>query len=520
MITIGTGCISPEEEEATGLVGEHDYAVQGLRDEEGLRLMLVKNPWCNGPVWTGGWQSTAQKSYPGSSTARDSEYIDAGTEGRISGALWVTLEDVAQNFESMYLNWNRDLFPHRQHRHFTWEMPPPHLRATLACNPQFSVVAPSGGLLWMLVSRHFQDAELEIVRRRTESMAAAARQLGFMSILVFDSGGNRVQVTGEETYRGPYVDSPQTLARLDTTAGKCYTVVLDQHEFPLSKYTFTLSVFSHAPVQVQEAVEPMAYCAEELGAWNRRTAGGNSACPAYFSNPQYRLSIPEATPLSILLSTDGREVHIHVDLVWGHGKRVSSVGVKDLVTSSGEYRRGCAIADMPLVDPGEYTIVCSTFEAGQIASFGLRITSMVPITIDSIPADAAGRLRTPLTPFTLSGKIEGMRAPISANWLTRATVSGQTHSLPDWHNRTLFIRLSIVHGWGPDRVTLAVSGNNEFRDSAVTLRTPEFDIEPERVRAEGMWLVVESMGQHNGHYAMEGEIFSDSPVQVGAWEAF
>ncbi|KAL6850914.1 cysteine protease [Amphichorda felina] len=321
----GTGCISPEEEEATGLVGEHDYAVQGLRDEEGLRLMLVKNPWCNGPVWTGGWQSTAQKSYPGSSTARDSEYIDAGTEGRISGALWVTLEDVAQNFESMYLNWNRDLFPHRQHRHFTWEMPPPHLRATLACNPQFSVVAPSGGLLWMLVSRHFQDAELEIVRRRTESMAAAARQLGFMSILVFDSGGNRVQVTGEETYRGPYVDSPQTLARLDTTAGKCYTVVLDQHEFPLSKYTFTL---------------------------------------------------------------------------------------------------------------------------------------------------------------------------------------------------TLFIRLSIVHGWGPDRVTLAVSGNNEFRDSAVTLRTPEFDIEPERVRTEGMWLVVESMGQHNGHYAMEGEIFSDSPVQVGAWEAF
>ena len=520
MITIGTGCISPEEEEATGLVGEHDYAVQGLRDEGGLRLMLVKNPWCNGPVWTGGWQSTARNSHSRNSTGQDSKHFESGTEDRVSRALWVTLEDVAQNFESMYLNWNQDLFPHRQHHHFTWEMPPPHLGATLSYNPQFSIVVPSGGLLWILVSRHFQDAELEIVRRRTESMAAAARRLGFMSILVFDSGGKRVQVTGEETYRGPYVDSPQTLARLDTTAGKCYTVVLDQHEFPLSKYTFTLSTFSHFPVQVQEAVEPMAYSREELGGWSRRTAGGNAACSTYFSNPQYRLSIPEATPLSILLSTDGREVHIHVDLVWGHGKRVSNVGVKDLVTSSGEYRRGCAIADKPLVDPGVYTIVCSTFEAGQIASFGLRVTSMVPVTIDSIPADAAGRLRTPLAPFTLSGKTEGMRAPISASWLARASASAQARSSPDWQNRTLFVRLSIVHGWGPDQVTLAVSGDNEFRDSTVALRTPEFDIEPERVRVEGMWLVVEGMGQHNGIHAMEGEIFSDSPVQVGAWEAF
>lgn len=520
VITIGTGCISPEEEAATGLVGEHDYAVQGLRDEGGLRQMLVKNPWCNGPVWTGGWQSAIQNSRPRISSAQDPTHFETETEDSISGALWVTLEDVAQNFESMYLNWNPDLFLHRQHRHFSWEMPPAHLRATLVGNPQFSIVAPSGGLVWILVSRHFQDAELEIVRRRTGSMAAAARQLGFMSILVFDSGGNRVQVTGEETYRGPYVDSPQTLARLDTTAGKYYTAVLDQHEFPLSKYTFTLSTLSHSPIQIQEAAESMPYSREELGAWSRRTAGGNAACSTYFSNPQYRLSIPEETPLSILLSTDGREVHIHVDLVWGHGKRVSTVSVKDLVTSSGEYRRGCAVAEIPLVNPGEYTIVCSTFEAGQIASFGLRITSMVPVMIGSIPADAAGRLRTPLAPLTLSDKEEGMRAPINANWLTRASASTRTRSSPDSQNGTLFIRLSIVHGWGPNQVTLAVSGDNEFRDPTAALRTSEFDIEPERARTEGMWLVVEGMGQHNGIHAIEGELFSDSPVQVGAWEAF
>jgi len=420
----------------------------------------------------------------------------------------------------MYLNWNQDLFAHRQHRHFSWEIPPQHLGTTLVGNPQFSIVAPAGGLVWVLVSRHFQDAELEIVKRRTGSMAAAARQLGFMSILVFDSAGKRVQVSGKETYRGPYVDSPQTLARLDTTAGKSYTVVLDQHEFPLSKYTLTLSTFSNSPVRVEEAAEPMTHSREVLGSWNRRTAGGSAACSTYFSNPQYRLSIPRATPLSVLLSTDDREVHIHIDVVWGHGKRVSTVTVKDLVTSSGEYRRGCAVTEIPHIDPGEYTIVCSTFEAGQHASFGLRITSMVAVTIDSIPADAAGRLRTPFTPLTLSEGVEGMRARISANWLTRASASAYTRNTGSSQGGTLFVRLSVVHGWGPNRVTLAVSGDDEFRDPSIALRTPEFDIEPERARMEGMWLVVEVMGRQHDVPAIEGELFTDFPVALGPWEAF
>lgn len=522
VITIGTGVTSPEEERIAGLVGEHDYSVQGLAEVDGRRWLLVKNPWCVGPVWAGGWLTANPASLASSPGAGEGPQLQQpeATEQN-TNAVWVSLEDVAQNFESMYLNWNPKLFPHRQECHFKWEMPQAHLKTALAENPQYAISSAKGGLVWILASRHFQDAEHRILQGRTshgDTMAAAARQLGFMSILVFDSGGKRVQITGEQTYEGPYVDSPQTLARLDITAGKVYTVVLAQDDFPLPKYTFTLSVFSQNLVEMRPAVDTMSHRREEIGAWTRRSAGGNAACTTYFSNPQYRLSVPRPTPISILLSTDSRDIPIHVDLVWGHGKRVSSVRVRDVVVSSGEYRRGHVVAEAPLVDAGDYTIVCSTFEAGQQAGFGLRVSSDVSVTVTPIPADAAGRLRTPLAPLTLSESVQQRRLPIYAEWLTKTTAAASQGGVSHGHGGSLLIRLSVVHGTGPNQVVLAVSGDGEFLDPRVAIRTPGFDIEPRRAHAEGMWLVIEGIGMHKDGHLLKAELFSDSPVQVGVWE--
>uniref|UniRef100_A0A8H7TSI7 Calpain catalytic domain-containing protein n=1 Tax=Bionectria ochroleuca TaxID=29856 RepID=A0A8H7TSI7_BIOOC len=491
VITIGTGFISAEEENASGLVGEHDYAVQSLDDSGGERRLLVKNPWCGGPTWTPASFSarihSSRETGQDHATNQESEQ-DCGL-GDAPGCLWATLEDVAQNFESMYLNWNPKLFQHRQDHHFEWEISPGSFASSVVRNPQFAIVSPTGGLVWVLVSRHFVDGELEIVRRRTTNLAAASRQLGFMSIIVFDSSGKRVQIADGETYRGPYVDSPQTLARLEMTAGKWYTIVVDQHEFPLSKYTFTLSTFSHSLVKLQKASEAMAYCEE--------------------------VSIPKSTPLSILLSTDSSDTHVHVDLVWGHGKRVSSVKVKELVASTGEYRRGSAVADLAHIDPGVYTLVCSTFDAGHVAKFALRVSSMVPVTLEPIPAEAAGRLRAPLCPLTLSQGAQRMQAPLSVQWLTRASVMVSTNSR---YSSTLLLRLSIVVGRGQDRFTEAVSGEGEFQAAAAGLRTSEFDMEPQRSNSVGMWLLIEGMGMGGEEHLVQAYIFSDSPVQVGSWE--
>lgn len=436
---------------------------------------------------------------------------------------WMALEDVAQHFESMYLNWNPGLFSHRQDHHFAWEMPPKNLCASLVRNPQYTLLSATKGPIWVLVSRHFVDAELDIARKRQSSMAAVACELGFMSILVFENQGKRVQVSGGESHRGPYVDSLQTLARLEAGPRQRFTIVVDQQELPLPSYTFTMSFFSQAPLEVREAEERMSHFREQTGSWSRRSAGGSSSCATYFQNPQYRLSVCKSTPLSILLSTDNRDVHVHVDLVWARGERVTALRVKDLMASSGEHRRGCAVAEVHTLEPGLYTLVCSTFEAGQVAAFALRVSSTAPVMLDALPANAAGMLLTHLATLNLAEGEGERRAPLKASWLTRASVSIHGTLSPDAGDcgrqaSPLLIRVSVAHGRGHEQVTIAASGEGQFLEPAADLRTAHFDIEPGRVQREGLWLVIECIGSHHVEWAIDGEILSDSPVQVGAWE--
>lgn len=273
-----------------GLVGEHDYAVQDVDSSGGARKVLVKNPWCNGPVWTGaGWSVSLQ-------TERDQQSSDLPDEEEcktgpsLSGTLWVSFEDIAQYFESMYLNWNPKMFRQRKDRHFVWDMPPKTWAASLIRNPQFTVTSASGGCVWILVSRHFVDEELDIARNKGGSMADVAQELGYMSIMVYDNNGKKRQIKGGEKYQGPLVDSPQTLARLEAQPGRQYTVVIEQCNLPLSRYTFTMSIFSQTVINLQDADDVMSHAREKSGTWNRRTAGGHSGCATYFQNPQFRLS--------------------------------------------------------------------------------------------------------------------------------------------------------------------------------------------------------------------------------------
>ncbi|RFU74169.1 cysteine protease [Trichoderma arundinaceum] len=523
IITLGTGHVSTEEEDIMGLVGEHDYAVQDLDSPN--RKFLVKNPWSHGQMWTGqGWSAAHDSTRPRIESL-SSEADDDDADSPSAGTLWLAIEDIAQHFESMYLNWNPTLFTHRQDRHFTWEIPTKDFAASLVRNPQFSVISPTGGSIWILLSRHFADAELEIARNKSGSLAAVASQLGFMSILIFDSQGYRVQFSDGPTYSGPYVDSPQTLARIESRPGKAYTVVIDQQALPLANYTFSLSIFSNGAVHVQEAEEKMTHVTEQQGAWNRRTSGGNSSCTTYFLNPQYKLSIPHATPISTLLATSNKDIHVHLDLIWARGKRVHTVKAKDLVVSSGEYRRGCAIAELPTLEAGDYTLVCSTFEAQQMANFTLRIASMTPVTLEPIPADTAGKLRTPLSPFTLRGEGHRWRASIDVSWVTRATISIRSlvpSSESLYHDtRTLpavMIRISIIDGSESQPRVLAESKGG-LEESGAILRTPEFDIEPSGTNHGRRYLLIESLREHRAIQELCGDVFSDSPIQIGDWEA-
>lgn len=514
--------MSREEEEALGLVKEHDYAVLDLKRDGHNRLFLVKNPWCESLVWTGvGSSASLDVSRPAS------PYED------MTNMFWMPFEDVLQHFDSLYVNWNPALFRRRQDHHFSWVKPDKVEELTFVNNPQYSILSPSGGTVWVLLSRHWQDGELGILRerkaerdRRHGSLANVSKQLGFMALSLFASSppGTRVPLTEGHRclHQGPYVDSPNTLLRYDLPPNKAQTLVVSQSELPLDKYSFTLSLFSNEPLVVSQAAEPLAHNTTVHGAWTRRTAGGSAAYASYLFNPQYALNLPSATRLSLVLGTDTPDLPVHVAVLYSNGgQRVTAVAGRDILGASSEYQRGRTFASIVNIDPGTYTIVVSTFEPGQTGRFSLRVSAAVPVTLKPIYADAAGRLRTPMPSSALfSDGEERLRARIGVGRLTRASVLA--HLEPNRGTGTPAspaIRVSLELGTGPHRTTLAVTGEGEFADASRGLRTEEIDLDPEVARSQrGLWVVVEQIGSLRNKQGVMVEVLSDGVVNLGVWE--
>lgn len=565
VITLGTGRLSRQEEDTLGLAGEHDYAVLDLKvQDNGERRMLLKNPWCNGLVWKGSGSTATvdAEAYPPPSPTfsrpnSSSTNLSSSPYSHMTGTFWISFEDVAQNFESLYLNWNPSLFTDRQDHHFTWDVPSRAMQRSFAHNPQYSFTSPNSGAVWILLSRHFQDGELPIARSRANNQPRASSQaglsnsLGFMSICLFSTaGGHSVQLPDRPTHQSHIVDSPQTLMRFDTKAGTPYTVVVAQESLPLPKYTFTLSFFSRCPLNISKSTPVLKHYTELDGSWTRRTAGGNARTASFFHNPQYALVVTQPTPISLLLATDADDVPIHIDLVWASGQRVTALTVRDIVTSSGEYRRGCALAEIKApqtIETGTYTIVASTFEPGQHANFVLRVGSDVPVSLRPVLSDAAGRLRSELDPVVFrNGESERKRARLTIVRLTRASVvarSGSldgTSSIPSSLNSPVSVgaggggvrsgtaspisipcsvRVFFEYGSGPHAQVVGITGEGEFADASMGLRTGEVDLDPDIARRMGgLWLVVEQMGTHREGQGIQVDVLSDGRVGVGGWE--
>lgn len=578
VVTLGTGRLSRQEEDTLGLAGEHDYAVLDLKvQNNGERRMLLKNPWCDGLVWKGFGSTTTVDAevYPPPSPTLSRPDMSAlslspNPFAHMTGTFWISFEDVVQNFESLYLNWNPALFTDRQDHHFVWDVPSRAMQRSFAHNPQYRFTANSSGAVWILLSRHFQDGELPIARDRANSQQRTKMSLGFTSICLFaTAGGHSVQMPDRPTHQSHFVDSPQTLMRYDVKAGTPYTVVVAQESLPLPKYIFTLSFFSRCPLSISKATPVLQHFTEVEGSWGRRNAGGNARTASFFHNPQYALVVPQPTAISLLLATDADDIPIHVDLVWAPGQRVTALTVRDIVVASGEYRRGCALAEVKApqtIDAGTYTVVASTFEPGQHANFVLRIGSNVPVSLRPVLSDAAGRLRTELSPVIFRvGDTERKRARVAIARLTRVSVfarsgsldgtsgalgggggsasftgplgspifapggntSSSNNSSADPRSGTASpisvpcsVRVSFVYGSGPDAQVVGVTGEGEFVDASLGLRTGEVDLDPDVARRMGgLWLVVDQMGTHREGQGIQVEVLSDGRVSVGAWES-
>jgi calpain-7 len=219
-------------------------------------------------------------------------------------------------------------------------------------------------------------------------------------------------------------------------------------------------------------------------------------------------------------------LHVHVKLVHGRGSRVQAVRSKDIVFDSKDYRRGCALAQYAELDAGIYTIICSTFEAGQKGNFTLRVDSTVATQLSILPRQGAGRVRRAWAKATFAGQQRALAASIAPRRLTKFDVFvkqvqqigfQQTAKTGQGLERSM-IRVTLEIGTGSQRRILIASSNGEYSDSSAGVRTGEIDLAPEMV---DVWLVIERMftPMDSRGEIFEIETFTDAPdtFDMGVW---
>ena len=509
LVTVGTSEMSKTTEKALGLAAEHSYAVLDLKEEAGRRKILLKNPWCE----VLSWKSNRLHFEPGDRQINLLDLDDETSSGttpieQSPGIFWMDLNNVLQEFHSIYLNWNPGLFAYRSETHFSWQLDPSRVTGThFVRNPQFSVSAEKSGRSWVLLCRHFQDRPLDNLESE-DKRSRNPDSLGFLSLYAFDRKGRRVRSGTGSVKQAPYIDSAQVLLPLEIPANKNYTIAVSEQKLAPGSHTFSLIVFSSIEVALMPAEERYFKSVELPSAWTSSNAGGRDELRSHLSNPQFKLSVSKKTSLALLLEVrqsapepDQPDIHVNFKLLHGHGKRITKLVTRDVIANSGDYAKGAAHQEVEELNAGSYTIICSTWDAGQEAKFLLRVDSMEPCELLLLPSENAGRFLVDNLARPAFGPLTSkMYAPINPNRHVKLTAIAKFHSLmgaqqqQPVHTPCSPIRLSIEMGHGPTRHVLGVSSDGEFDDSESGVRVGDVDLWPELRKHGDVWLVLDRLG--------------------------
>ncbi|KIX92146.1 uncharacterized protein Z520_12139 [Fonsecaea multimorphosa CBS 102226] len=538
LVTIGTGKLPRREQRHLGLAAEHDYAILDMSTNGHAKEMLVKNPWADGDVWRGAARRRPNRSDEESSASTPEN------EEMMPGTFWMDFNSVFQYFENMYLNWNPGLFSYREDLHFSWDQANVTSNTNLIVdNPQFAVATSDPGEIWLLLQRHFRTGDYT---------QETTRENGYIGLYLYTRDGNRVISSEGVKIRGPFVDSPNTLLRFKGTAQSCYTAVLVSQDLPRGKMNFTISALSKYPVALSEARLPYPQKSSLSSAWTRSNAGGNSDSANYLSNPQFRMSLSTEQRIALVLrlvesitpaAATKPDINVKILVLFSNGSRITRLRPRDVLAHSGDYRRGSAVVETKL-EPGKYTIICSTFDEGQCSDFCLDLYSSSAgdgATLTQLPAEGAGRLSIKSTAAVFRNTTNRLLAPLTVSRLSRISFVARYDTVTSAQaaNSSLF-KMTLERGQGPYKEILATSeiDNEEFSSISSGLRIVDIDLQPSSLSAApytgaagGLWLVLERLAQGGqcGGDEEEGvlagkkdeilrvEMFTDERVELDAW---
>ena len=416
LITISSKAMSKAEEERSGLVRTHAYAVLDVRFECGLRMLQLKNPWAH-KRWKGKFSAHDTKSWS-PALARVLRYDQARARRVDDGQFWLDWSTACAMFETLHLNWNPELFAHRRMLHDAWPLRAPgprNDRFSLSHNKQYRVVvnvarsAPNA-VVWVLLTRHVQRVRFD--ESRSYAKATDNPDLDFLAVHVYarvtraEKAFARVHQNSaaDALVRGTYSNAPHNLTKLTVPAGQHeYTLVVSQYE-RRRDINFSLAVYSMAPFKVGRIPETIGHELRAVGEWRAESAGGCSNHGTFYTNPQWVLTLHRPLPKLLLLLEAPKECSSNVQLIQGGGRWDGSGDARAEVLTSGLYTTGVSVASFPaaargagpgargVLPAGEYTVVCSTFKARQLGRFLLRVQSEDAscVSLRAIPAEGHG----------------------------------------------------------------------------------------------------------------------------------
>ena len=375
LITVATGELSDDECERTGLVSTHAFAVINLAEVDGVKLIMLKNPWSH-LRWKGNyseqdtvhWTPELQKTL--NYDPKLAQTID-------NGIFWIDYRSVLNFFDVFYLNWDPELFKYTCCTHQSWNAGtgPVKDAYNVGDNPQFSLNVPAGrGSIYVLLTRHITT--IEDFRENKE----------YITLLVYNHRqGKSVYYPHDPApfLDGIRINSPHYLCkiRLDPEEARKYTLVVSQYEKSTTIF-YTLRAYARVPFELKEIISSWATNIQVNGEWSTMngTAGGCQNHKTFKSNPLYKVTLP----------SDGNLV---IEL---RGPKVYQVGLELTVSSlddpnitapfisktTDSFRSGFCVLDIENLPAGVYMIRPSTYLPYQEAPFFLKLKSSAKLQIE------------------------------------------------------------------------------------------------------------------------------------------
>ncbi|XP_077555950.1 calpain-7-like isoform X2 [Haemaphysalis longicornis] len=379
LVTLATGELSEADAERSGLVPSHAYAMLDVREVQGRRLFLLKNPWSH-LRWKGRYSERDTTSWT-PALAQALRYDPRNAAMFDNGVFWIDYDSVCHFFDVAYLNWNPNLFQYTYCTHRTWNAGTGPVKDlyNIGENPQFSLeLSRAGCAVWILLTRHITDRE------------DFANNREYIALLVYKNHGKKVYLPFDPPpfIDGVRINSPHYLCKMvvPQTGDTRYTLVVSQYE-KSNTIHYTLRAYCSVPFQLAPIGNPYKYVREEKnGAWTAGTAGGCGNHPeTYGCNPVYQVSLQSPHDHNqVLVSLKGpKQYQIGFDIVTVTANNPSSPDYFSR-KGSGMFKSGFTVLELERVPAGVYNVIPSTFKPFQEGPFFLTISATCPFKMSRL----------------------------------------------------------------------------------------------------------------------------------------